>query len=311
MTRILSFFVLLVATSSVNAFPSPFFLDNDVLFLSDLISSPERYAQALNMTVEQMSQQKLAHQKASDDLHHQLQSKELCGTEKHQRMCSHYYRYGRHPFTCRNCWSYLPVCICHQTGPKRPLPANLKVAIWTHHREWGLTSNTGSIVAQALENCDMLMKGLQEHDIQLQDNILEDDKTLAVVLWPDSADSSAPSISLEQVQQELKHRRVVLIAVDGTWKNARRMVYRLPDTLPRLDLPVDVVLSSPETGSILAPLRTRGGPSTREGSDRQACTAEAVVGALVALGLSKTDGEHVLELTKTKVDRIRRYRGKV
>jgi hypothetical protein len=180
------------------------------------------------------------------------------------------------------------------------------------YREWGLTSNTGSIVAQALENCEMLMKGLQEHDIQLQEDILEDDKTLAVVLWPDSADSPAPSISLEQVQQELKHdRRVVLIAVDGTWRNARRMVYRLPDTLPRLDLSADVVLSSPATGSILAPLRTRGGPSTREGSDRQVCTAEAVVGALVALGLSKTDGDHVLELTKTKLDRIRRYRGKV
>ena len=188
---------------------------------------------------------------------------------------------------------------------------NLKVAIWTHHCEWGLTSNTGSIVAQALENCDMLMKGLQEHDIQLQEDILEDDKTLAVVLWPDSADSSAPSISLDQVQQELEHRRVVLIAVDGTWRNARRMVCRLPESLPRLDLPAGVVLSSPETGSILAPLRTRGGPSAREGSDRQVCTAEAVIGALVALGLSKADGDHVLELTKTKVDRIRRYRGKV
>ena len=199
MMRILSFFVLHVATS-VNAFPSPSFLDNDVLFLSDLVSSPERYAQALNMTVEQMSQQKLAHQKASDDLQQQLQSTELSGTEKHQIICSHRHRYGRHPFTCRNCWSYLPVCICQQTGPKRQLPSNLEVAVWTHHGEWGLTSNTGSIVAQALENCDMLMKGLPEHDIQLQEDILEDDKTLAVVLWPDSADSSAPSISSKMRQ---------------------------------------------------------------------------------------------------------------
>ncbi len=79
-------------------------------------------------------------------------------------------------------------------------------AIWTHHREWGLTSDAGSIVAQALENCDMLVKGLQEHDIRLQEDIPEDDRTLALVLWLDSADSPAPSISLEQVQQDLKHR---------------------------------------------------------------------------------------------------------
>jgi len=38
-------------------------------------------------------------------------------------------------------------------------------------------------------------------------------------------------------------RRIVLIAVDGTWRNARRMVSRLPSTVPRLDLSMDTVFS--------------------------------------------------------------------
>jgi hypothetical protein len=66
------------------------------------------------------------------------------------------------------------------------------------------------------------------------------------------------------------------------------MVHRLPDTLPRLGLPANVVLSCAETGLILAPLQTRGGPGAREGSDRQVCAAETVAGALLgAWGLQE------------------------
>jgi hypothetical protein len=58
-----------------------------------------------------------------------------------------------------------------------------------------------------------------EFDIQhLQEDVPEDDRTLAVVLWLHSAGSPAPSILLEQVQQESKHRLVALIAADGTWR---------------------------------------------------------------------------------------------
>jgi DTW domain-containing protein YfiP len=173
-----------------------------------------------------------------------------------------------------------------------------------------------------LENCTLLMKGLPEHDNQMEENLLGGD-CLTVVLWPDnqsaanvdspSGASSEPTISLDEIKVELlkKNRRVVLIAADGTWRNARRMVARLPKTIPRLDLSADIVFSSTTSQSnfresILAPLRSRD-PSLQ---DRQVCTAEAVVGALTKLGLSTIDGEHVLSMTRKKVDLIRRYRGK-
>ena len=121
-------------------------------------------------------------------------------------------------------------------------------------------------------------------------------------------------------------QRVVLVAVDGTWRNARRMVSKLPSTVPRLDLSSDIVhqLSGKGGGSILAPLRSRdknggGGRTGRQGDgpteeedddDRHVCTAQAIVGALATLGLAHNDVRDTLAVTKVKVDLIRRYRGK-
>ena len=315
------------------AFPSSPVLNWDTsTSLSHLLSSPERYAKALNRTVEQVLRTKETYAKASEDLHQLLQSPDMTGSEKHQIMCRHRYQYGRHPFTCRECWSYLPVCICSEVGPKQELPSNLQVIVWTHHREWGLTSNTGCILARTFKDCSMLMKGLPEHDRQLE-GILSDQTALLVVLWPEDDTNSKrtkkgrldgnESISMEAIRDEISHhqRRVVIIAVDGTWRNARRMVARLPEKVRRLDLEVDLVLPMPARGkreSILAPLRSRGpaevaAPGTDEvaTAQRQVCTAEAVIGTLVALGLPYEVGERVRSLTKIKVDLIGRYRGKV
>lgn len=309
---------------TTNTASGDFFSEKNAASLSDMLSSPMRYANALNMTLEQVERTKETYRTASEDLHMRLQSKDYTGTEKHTLLCGHRLEYGRHPFSCPKCWSYLPVCVCGVAGDvKRALPSNLEVVVWTHHREWGLTSNTGCLLGLTLDNCRPLMKGLPEHDNQLED-MLEDEDCLAVVLWPDqnsadpdSSSSEVKTISLDEVKEELQNRRVVLIAVDGTWRNARRMVARLPPTVPRLDLSMDVVFShnnandqsSGDESSILAPLRARG-PSTRECAERQVCTAEAVAGALMQLGLTRSDGDHVLDITRRKVDLIRRYRGK-
>jgi DTW domain-containing protein YfiP len=320
-----SMFLLLVGlmlSTTACAFPAAQFWDSDAVSLSDRVSSPERYAQALNMTMNDVRQRKEKFEYLSNALHQQLQDPSLTAKEKHQLQCNHRYLYGRHPFTCPDCWSYQPVCLCDQIGDRRlslPYPEQLQVLIWTHHREWGLTSNTGSVVARSVDNCRMLMKGLEEHDKILLSSCVddEDDDSLSIVLWPDSKNSKAKSITLDEVKMELSNnsnRKVNLICIDGTWRNARRMVGKLPDSVRRLDLPLESVFSDTigeETKtSILAPLRSRG-PSTKASSERQVCTAEAIVGALRGLGWDDEPARIVLEYTKRKVDLIRRYRGKV
>ena len=43
----------------------------------------------------------------------------------------------------------------------------------------------------------------------------------------------------------------------------------------------------------------------------QVCTAEAVVGALLHMGLDEFEGDKVINLATKKVDLVKRYRGKV
>eukprot|EP00751_Fragilariopsis_kerguelensis_P037008 CAMPEP_0170955776 /NCGR_PEP_ID=MMETSP0735-20130129/33439_1 /TAXON_ID=186038 /ORGANISM="Fragilariopsis kerguelensis, Strain L26-C5" /LENGTH=273 /DNA_ID=CAMNT_0011367829 /DNA_START=176 /DNA_END=994 /DNA_ORIENTATION=- len=267
-----------------------------------------------------------------------------------------------------NCWSYQPICVCDLALSKTTFEESaittidndndndkdnnnvgvgVDVVVWIHHREWGLISNTGIILPLTLPNfdcqCQLLMKGLPQHDQILEDIIAQvpeqqdrnnDDKNDTnfppLVVVDDDDDMKAvqqsqqqlssplsATISIDEIKKEMNNnpkRRIVLIAVDGTWRNARRMVSRLPSTIPRLDLSMDTVFSlksvydttsgntidynadeaddNSDNGdnqfiSILAPLRSRGGDDTDDGrrsSRRQVCTAEAVVGALIDLG---------------------------
>ncbi len=278
------------------------------------------------MTVEQVSQIKTAYEQASNALHNKLASDGMSGPQKHATLCRHRLEYGRHPFVCPNCWSYLPICVCSSAGAKRfAAHDNLSIVVWTHHREWGLTSNTGGILSLLLKNCHVLMKGLPEHDSQFADLIMNPDN-LVVILWPNESkgvqtpEQTSPYLTLDQVKNELQTKRVILVAVDGTWRNARRMVARLPrnnifyanisiDTVRRLlvDSVQDRPPESPCTTSLLAPLRGRG-PGV---SDNQVCTAEAVTAALLQLGLKESDGLHIVSVAKQKVDLICRYRAKV
>mmetsp|Transcript_13754 Transcript_13754/g.23870 ORF Transcript_13754/g.23870 Transcript_13754/m.23870 type:complete len:435 (-) Transcript_13754:1587-2891(-) len=356
-------------------------------FLSDRVSSPERYAEALNMTVQQVAERKEKYRQALEQLHQQLLQVEkdyrqttttatqspsaFVGTQKHRLICQHRFRYGHHPFVCPACWSYLPVCVCDHNNRQASMPSSkLEVIVWFHHKEWGLTSNTGGLLKLALgqDKCKLLMKGLPEHDELLQQEYLDNHPrgNLVVVLWPandgkqskakerqafritDASDkpqdnegsgrspagittfdstSGVATITLDDIRQELASpngRKVVLMAVDGTWRNARRMVARVPPTIPRLDLPLSVVSeqfsaskssssssSIPSTStSLLAPLRSKG-PSNqrRDGGENLVCTAEAVSMVLVELGIETKDADSILDLARQKVDLVRRYRG--
>jgi DTW domain-containing protein YfiP len=249
---------------------------------------------------------------------------------------------GANPFICRDCWCFLPVCVCdHPTvvidkekNPKesstRLLNPRIKVVVWFHHKEWGLTSNTWGLLMLALgnESCKLFMKGFPEHDDQFQSEYLNkhSKEKLVVVLCPNnqgksksdglSSSDAKPTAALEDLRKELvalNRREVILVAVDGTWRNARRMVGRLPSYFPRLDIPSNVVhtLFSEQklSASLLSPLRSKGPSQRARADDTLVCTAEAVTMALKELGLSSKDAENILNLVRAKVDLVRKYQG--
>ena len=140
----------------------------------------------------------------------------------------------------------------------------------------------------------MKLKGLPEHDSWLE-KLLNDPTILPVVLWPDHNPSENHYYYYSTDELLQADKPIVLIAMEGTWRNARRMASKIP--VPgRWSLSREQVLSG-------ASIREQGH------SLDHACTAEAVVGALVALGLDPNEGASVLQLVNQKVNLTRRYQG--
>jgi DTW domain-containing protein YfiP len=198
---------------------------------------------------------------ASLALYETLRSGALTGAQRHALQCRHRFINGRHPFICAKCWSYMPVCVCAAVPTPFALPAGVEVVVWVHHKEWGLSSNTGSLLGLALEPCTLLMKGLSEHDARLA-ALLEDPEVTPVLLWPARNRTDDVATSLPELRQLLaaqavavaaasqplagskdrsikevpQSKRVVLIAVDSTWSSAAKMVSKFPRTVARLGL---------------------------------------------------------------------------
>jgi DTW domain-containing protein YfiP len=264
---------------------------------------------------------------------------------------------------CPRCWSYRPICICSAYNANENSTAPISercnigatVVVWTHHKEWGSPSNTGSVLNVALNvknnetsdsaslfdprrnSCVMLMKGLPEHDLILQ-NLLQQEDVLPVVLWTkeggekvDQAEKQAnlqrPSyVSLHDLTARISNRssgKVVLIAIEGTWTTARKMASKLPPSVPRLHLSAHEIFwlnlnkhdgadvrpasqaSSLPSKSRLHSLRKQKSNSTK------VCTAEAVVSALVGMtAVTVPEANEILHLVETKVRRTIDYQGK-
>jgi DTW domain-containing protein YfiP len=350
---------------------------------SHLLSSPEKYAHALNMTIAQVhavqQQRRRANQELQDALSrikkHRKQSSSCsdgaaaaaaADQQCHFLVCQYRYRHGKHPFVCRSCWSYQPICICAQQQQKVNLPSACRdVILWTHHEEWGSPSNTGSVLSVMFQNhVQLWMKGY--HDLEMH-NLLKDDTIVPVLLWPSSSSptngnndhtdnlhdddvearsSTTPSpyplfphvlTTIHELQALVASddkKQIVLIAMEGTWRQARRLVSKFPRGIPRLSVTpaafiriqdnennTDMQDKPQQYHSILHPLRRQR--SFHHGGDdhphhhhhhhsnkNNMCTAEAVVAALQLLGMSIQDSDHVLDAVRLKVDRTRRYQGK-
>lgn len=157
-----------------------------------------------------------------------------------------------------------------------------------HHREWGRASNTGTVLRDAVEGCEIFVKGHAEDDAALG-RVLAAPTT--AVLFP-SPDAS-PLSSVDDLD--------ALVVVDATWRNARRMVSSLPGHIRRVRLDDDAAQGQ---GNLLAPLRKA--PE----DDARVCTAQAAVAALRTVGLPPVECDRVLDAVTLKVEMVKALRGK-
>jgi len=121
-----------------------------------------------------------------------------------------------------------------------------QVVLWTHHREWTSISNSGSLLPLLLKNVTLLMKGLPEHDTKMNELLVHDPQRIIVVLWPDNDIStrqnhSNTTITNRKTWQQIQEmvidgsKKITLLAVEGTWRTARRMESKLPPHVIRVN----------------------------------------------------------------------------
>ena len=255
-----------------------------------------------------------------------LRDPSVSADDKHDAAASFSMNHGPAAFNCRKCWLLRGCCVCrmftalppHALGPH-------KVAVYLHHHEFGRGSSTGALVSTCLGG-DTYVAGLRKDEEALRALCERKGKKVAV-LWPGEGAVSIGDLGVSvhsgdgdrnQTQNQKQNQKenqketeegYTFVAIDGTWKNARNMLKRLPrDKVTLVSLPPEAFIgesvggihTKPRPVSLLAPVRKyKGAPAGRTS------TFEACVALLRALGVDEGLCEAQLENVKTKVDAVK------
>lgn len=182
------------------------------------------------------------------------------------------------PGRCPRCWIRVEYCLCADIPQ---VATKTHVLVVRHAREADKSTGTARIAGLALPNSGLIDYG---EDAEPVDAELKPHTLGAWLLFPAEEGTAAPVGAPTR-----------LIVLDGTWRQTRRMLRKLPSLagLPRLALP-------PKDA---APLRLRGSDAPENRS-----TLEAIADALAVL-----EGEGVSvplhALHALMVERVYRARG--
>lgn len=181
------------------------------------------------------------------------------------------------PGRCSTCWIRLEYCLCADV---KPVAHQTEVVLVRHEREAYKSTGTARIASLGLEHCSVIDFG---DDASQADAALQQVSEGACVLFPSEDASSTPP----------PMRR--LIVLDGTWRQTRRMMKKLPslDGVPKWKLP----------DKLASPLRLRESPDAFARS-----TLEAIADALAALE-GEAVGAPLRVLHALMVERVLKARG--
>jgi len=160
---------------------------------------------------------------------------------------------------CPDCQVPRDLCYCARIEKINNL---VPVSIIMHQRERFLTSNTAVVAKRALENSEILLRGMREQSAS-EDLHIKDDH-VPLVLYPAPG---ALNLGSTELKEYLNGRTPHLIVPDGSWRQAKRVAKR-EEALKNVQA---VVLSD------LAPSQYRLRRQVKPG---RLCTFEAIARAL-------------------------------
>jgi DTW domain-containing protein YfiP len=163
-----------------------------------------------------------------------------------------------------------------------------KITLVIHHRELSRNSNTGLLALRALVNSEMRIRGEGREALDLQELLSPQYRTF--LLFP-----CVDAVELDRTLVIQDRRPIQLIVPDGTWRQARKILFRHPELkeLPK------VKISTPNHSTFQLRAQSR--------RERMA-TLQAI-----AHGLGMIEGDPVraqlMKLYETKIERTLIARG--
>ena len=120
------------------------------------------------------------------------------------------------------------LCLCAEMEPLR---LDTRVVLLMHRREFAKTTNTGRLALLSLANSELRLRGYPGEQVGGEDLVQGQGQPL--LLFPDE---NARELDTEWVA-ELR-RPVTLIVPDGTWRQASKVLTRVPglESVPRIRL---------------------------------------------------------------------------
>lgn len=122
-------------------------------------------------------------------------------------------------------------CICADI-PR--LSLRTRLALVMHQREWTKTTNTGHLALRSLERSQLFLWGEEGQAAPIPDEVVPPGG-VGVVLAP-----SGLPLTPERVAELTAGPPLTLVATDGSWRQATKMLRRIPAlaALTRVSLPV-------------------------------------------------------------------------
>lgn len=188
------------------------------------------------------------------------------------------------PGRCPRCLLLIDYCLCELVGVARE--SCPQVLIVRHHWEAFKSTGTARLAGLALSNASILDMAAENPDpVRQHLRGLEN----AWLLYPGGAEAPEPPPALTRPR--------TLVVLDGTWRQTRKMLRRLPELarFPRFSLSPDA--SGAERDRLREPPR----PGARS-------TLESIAEALGRLD-SAAAGQRLLDLHQQFVARTRHARG--
>lgn len=135
---------------------------------------------------------------------------------------------------CPACMLKSHICVCQKLSDLSLSSSScaFDVVVLMNHREQFRASNTAKIIEKVL-NARIYIDGV---DSDLEDLVLliQERKEAALVLFP-SEDATTWS-EVEQRMKKISTTKPLIIVLDGTWRQARRLNKKIPDDIPRVKI---------------------------------------------------------------------------